>query len=141
MGCYNSTVLNVPVKKAWTAIQDFHNLEWAKGVIETIDIVGKKKGTEVGAQRVINSAFHETLTEINPETFNFKYTITDGPGAVAKDTVKNYIGEVQLFPITDTNQTYFLWKSTFDSPDDKAVLELCDPIYQSLLKVAKDTIK
>ena len=140
MSCYNSTIIEKPIETVWNAISDFHNLEWAKGVIETCDVVGDKKGNEVGSKRLLNNAFHETLVDLRPESYYFKYSIDDGPGPIAKDAVKNYFGEVQLHRVTDTDQTFFVWTSKYDSPDEAAVKEFCDPIYQALLSAAKNNI-
>lgn len=140
MSCYNSTIVNTPVEKVWATIKDFHDMTWAKGVIETLETVGDKKGFEPGAKRVLNGAFHETLLTITPDEHCFTYAITDGPDAVAKGAVNNYVGEVRLFPVTDSNTTLFLWTSTWKSGDDKAVAELCNPIYKAVLAAAKDNI-
>ena len=64
-------------------------------------------------------------------------SIDDGPGAVAKDAVSNYIGAVQLHPVTDTGQTLVVWTSSYDSDDSEAVGELCNPIYRALLAQLK----
>jgi hypothetical protein len=140
MSCYNSTLIDAPIEKVWEEIRNFHNLLWAKGVIETLDEVGDKKGLEVGAKRIINGVFYETLTELRSGDFYFKYSVDDGPGAVAKDAVRDYFAEVKLQRITDTNQTFMLWTSTYQSKDERAVAELFNPIYQALLSAAKDNI-
>lgn len=140
MGCYNSTIINSPIQKVWDRIKDFHHLDWAKGVVETVDVVGEKKGDEVGAKRVLNGVFAETLIELDPAQHSFKYTIDDGPGPVAKEAVKNYVGHVQLFAVTDVNTTLLLWTSTYDSNDPQAVGDLCNPIYRALLEAAKENI-
>jgi hypothetical protein len=140
MGCYNSTIINSPIEQVWDRIKNFHNLDWAKGVVEKVDIVGDKKGDEIGAKRVLNCIFVETLIELDPVQHSFKYTIDDGPGPVAKEVVKNYEGHVQLFAVTDANTTLFLWTSIYDSNDPQAVGDLCDPVYRALLKAAKENI-
>ncbi len=63
--CENSIIIDQPVTKVWKAIRDFHNMSWAKGVIETCDKVGDTPGNEVGAQRLLNGAFHETLLSVD----------------------------------------------------------------------------
>jgi len=141
MSCYNSSVIDAPIEKVWNEIKDFHNMQWAKGVVEAVDVVGDISGSEVGAKRIINGAFHETLMTLNHKDYSFTYKITDGPGAVAKDAVSNYIGEVSLHRVTDTNQTYFLWTSSYESKDGTAVADLCNPVYQAVLGAAKNNIK
>lgn len=135
--CYNTTVIAAPIDKVWSTVRDFHDLSWAKGVAEKVDVVGDKKGDQIGAKRVLNDAFAETLLELSDLNHTIQYSIDDGPGPVAKDQVKNYIGTVRLFAVTSDNTTFVEWASRYDSPDDKAVGELCDPIYVALLNALK----
>jgi hypothetical protein len=51
--------------------------------------------------------------------------------------VSDYVGEVQLHPVTDSGQTLVVWTSTFESGSDEAVGELCNPIYRALLAALK----
>mgnify|MGYP002265665198 CR=1 FL=1 len=69
--CYNKIEIQAPIAKVWETIKDFHDASWAPGVVTSMDKVGDKKGTEIGAQRVINKAFHETLIEFNPQAYKF----------------------------------------------------------------------
>lgn len=63
--CYNSVIVNAPVETVWTRIRDFHDLSWAEGMGLKVEAVGDRPGEEVGAKRVINGAFHETLIAID----------------------------------------------------------------------------
>lgn len=49
-----------------------------------------------------------------------------------------YIGEVRLFPVTDTDSTLVLWTSRWDSSGG-GVAEFCDPVYRALLMDLKKT--
>ena len=131
--CYNTVIVNAPVEKVWAALRNFHDLSWAKGVIEKLDVVGDLKGDQVGAKRVLNGAFHETLQGLDDLKRTFQYTIDDGPGPVAKDAVRNYVGTVRVSPVTANNTTFVEWASRYDSPKDSEVGEFCNPIYQALL--------
>jgi hypothetical protein len=131
--CVNSVVVNAPVDKVWAAIRNFHDLSWATGVVEKCEVVGELGGDQIGAKRVLNDAFHETLHGLNDLDHTIQYSIDDGPGPVAKDAIRNYVGHVQLSPITTNDTTYVLWTSSYDSPNDSAVGELCNPVYQALL--------
>jgi hypothetical protein len=51
---YQSIVINAPVERVWRAIRNFHDLGWAPNVVTSVDVVGNKKGTAVGAGRVLN---------------------------------------------------------------------------------------
>ncbi len=131
--CYNSAVINAPIDQVWSGIKDFHNLDWAAGVVEKCDKVGDKSGDQLGAQRILNDAFHETLLSIDDLDHSFSYSIDDGPGPVAADAVSNFIAYVRLFTITENNTTFIEWRAKYESADNAAVGELCNPIYQALL--------
>ena len=136
--CYNSVVVNAPCEKVWEVLRNFHDLSWGKDVITSVKRVGDLKADQVGAKRILNGLFHETLLALNDHDRTLMYRIDDGPGAVAKDAVRNYIGAVRVSPITENNTTFVEWQSTYDSADDAAVGELCNPIYQALLKALKN---
>ena len=135
--CYNTVIVNAPIETVWEAIRNFHDLSWASKVITKLDVVGDFTGDQVGAKRILNDLFHETLQTINDTNFIFTYSIDDGPGPVAKDSVKNYMGQVRLLPITENNTTFMEWQSTYESLNDQAVGEFCNPIYHALLQAIK----
>jgi hypothetical protein len=133
MSCYHSAVLNASIDEVWSAISNFHELNWAPDVISSVTAVGDVPGTEVGAKRILNNAFRETLLHVDPESYSFNYSIDDGPGVVARDAVSDYVGTVKLHPITVGGQTCIEWASDYDSADPGAVADFCDPIYNALL--------
>ena len=132
MGCCNSAVVPAPVDKVWAALRDFHDLSSFPNVIEKVEAVGEASGTQIGARRVLNGAFHETLLALDDNARVVRYSIDDGPEAVSKDNVAGYIGEVRLFPVTEDDSTYVLWTSSWESSNG-GVAEFCDPIYKALL--------
>ena len=87
MGCYNSTVVSATVDEVWALIRNFHNLSWADGVITSAEPVGNAAGDEIGAKRILNDAFHETLRVLDDENRTIEYSIDDGPDAVSKENV------------------------------------------------------
>ena len=132
MGCYNTCVVRAPVAKVWVALRDFHDLSWAPNVIRSLDTVGEAVGQEVGAKRVVNNAFHETLLTLDDDAHTLTYSIDDGPDAVAKDKVSGYVGKVRVFPVTDTDATFVEWSSSW-ATSEGGVAEFCNPIYRALL--------
>jgi hypothetical protein len=133
MSCYNSVTVNAPVDQVWQTLRKFHDMSW--GDIQ-VEAVGEAGETEIGAKRILNGAFHETLRTFDDEERTFSYSIDDGPDAVSKDNVQGYIGEVRVFPVTDEDSTFVLWTSKWDSSGG-GVQEFCDPIYQTLLGALK----
>ena len=89
MGCYNSAVVNAPVEKVWAALRDFHNLSCFPKVVEDVKKVGDPSGTQIGAKRVVNGVFHETLIALDDHDRVLRYTIDDGPDAVSRTTFRD----------------------------------------------------
>jgi carbon monoxide dehydrogenase subunit G len=139
--CYNSTIIAAPKEKVWATIKDFHDMSWGKPVITHVEKIGAINGHQAGAKRILNQVFQETLKSVDEENCTFTYSIDDGPGPVAKDSVQNYQGTVTLRPITDTNHTFIEWRSSFESNSRNEVSEFCNPIYAGLLKALKDEFK
>lgn len=67
--------------------------------------VGDTPGTQVGARRVLNDAFHETLHQLDDAARRLRYSIDDGPGPVAAGNVSGYFGEVRVMAVTATSAT------------------------------------
>ena len=137
---YQSIVINAPVEKVWRAIRNFHDMGWAPNVITSLDAVGGKKGTEVGAGRVLNKAFHETLLEVKEDDRTFAYSIDDGPSPVSKADVSNYVGRVSVRPITEGGGAFVEWSSTWQKNDAPAS-EFCHGIYVALLGDMKKSLE
>ena len=137
MSCYNSTVVNASIEEVWKAIRNFHDLAWGEPVITSVESVGDSAGDKVGAKRVLNGAFHETLTGLDDDKHTFTYTIDDGPEPVSKSSVSDYVGAVRLLPITDDNTTFVEWTSEYGSSQPNEVADFCNPIYAALLAALK----
>ena len=138
MGCYNSAVINAPSDKVFSLLKNFHDLSWSKNVVSKVEKIGDKRHYEVGAKRILNDAFHETLRSINNDKKTFTYSIDDGPGPVSKDNVTGYIGEVSVIPITEDDSSVVVWTSKWASDKDGGVADFCNPIYHALLQDLKN---
>lgn len=136
--CYNNVEIARPPISVWQTIHDFHDMSWAGDVITSLEKIGDKNGTEIGAKRILNGVFYETLQAYDPYELTFSYSIDDGPGPVAKSLVKNFMGMVN---VSATNGgTLVEWSSNFESVDDGGIGEFCDPIYAALLTALNDTL-
>ena len=138
MGCYHSAVINASSDKVFSLLKNFHDLSWSKNVVSKVDKIGDKRHYEVGAKRILNDAFHETLRSINNDKKTFTYSIDDGPGPVSKDNVTGYIGEVSVIPITEDDSSVVVWTSKWASDKDGGVSDFCNPIYHALLQDLKN---
>ncbi|NND96967.1 MAG: SRPBCC family protein [Pirellulaceae bacterium] len=135
--CFNSTVVNAPIDQVWIAVQNFHDMSWGEGVITSCEAVGDTPGNKVGAKRILNSSFHETLRSIDHDACELTYSIDDGPEPVSSESVQEYIGTIRLRPVTDSGQTFCQWETTYKSNDDDLVAAFCNPIYAALLEAMK----
>ena len=127
-----SMEINAPISDVWAKLNDFHNFSWAPNVITSVDKVGDVDGSQVGAKRVLNKAFHETLVEIDDSNHSLKYSIDDGPSPVSKDDMSNYYGTINLSSSEDNALTHVSWDSSWESNSEDAV-EFCQGIYVALL--------
>ena len=133
---YQSIVVKAPLERVWKAIRDFHDISWAPGVVTKVTAVGKPKGNQIGAKRVINDAFHETLLELSEVEHRVRYSIDDGPSPVSSKEVKNYIGDLHLLPVTEGKATFVEWASSWEAKNNAAE-EFCHTIYVALLNELK----
>ena len=124
--------IDASMSEVWSKLNNFHDLSWAPNVVTNVEKVGSIDGGEVGAKRILNNAFHETLVEIDNSKYMLQYSIDDGPSPVSKEEVSNYYGLVKLSPATDGNGTHVEWSSTWESNVEDAV-EFCHGIYVALL--------
>ncbi len=139
MGCRHATVLSASADVVWNALRNFHDLSWSPNVIEKLTPVGDRGASEVGAGRILNDAFHETLRGLDDTNRCLTYSIDDGPGPLEKGKVGGYLGEVTVIPVTapaNSGQCVVLWTSKWES-EEGGVQDFCDPIYNALLNDMK----
>ncbi len=133
---YQTATIPASIADVWEQFNDFHAFPFSKAIITKIEKVGDESGTEIGAKRILNDAFHETLVEYNPAEYRLSYSIDDGPSPVSRDEVANYIGVIQLSDSPDGNGTLVEWSSSWHANTEDAV-EFCHGIYVALLDELK----
>jgi len=127
-----SRVVNAPVEEVWSRLRNFHDLSWAPTVVTRCEAVGDKGPDELGAKRVLNDAFHETLVELDDAGHTLRYSIDEGPSPVSSTEVSNYRGLVRASPSPDGRGTLVEWSSAWEADNDAAV-SFCSGIYNALL--------
>lgn len=103
-------------------------------------MIGGQKGNDVGAQRILNQAFRETLRELTDDDRTFACSIDYGPSQVSQAEISNYVGRVQASPMTEGGGTFVEWSSAWERTDD-AASEFCGGIYNALLKDMKKSLE
>ena len=112
MATYNSVVINAPADQVWASLRNFNDMSWAEGIVESVESVNGKGGTEVGASRLVNG--------------------DEGPDVLASDMVEGYIGKARVTPITASGQSFVEWSSDWNAAKGD-VKSFCDPLYAGLL--------
>jgi len=131
--CYQTRVINAPIEKVWDTIKDFHDLSWAPSVVKSCEKVGKVAKDKAGAKRLLNGVFEETLISIDEAQHTFLYSIDEAPESpVSSDEVSNYVGVVSLLSITQTDETFMEWKSSWKS-DSIEGEEFCHTLYVAMM--------
>jgi carbon monoxide dehydrogenase subunit G len=141
MGTTHQTIeISASPDTVWQTIRNFHDLSWAPNVVAKVDKVGDKAGDEIGAGRVLNGMFHETLISLDDDRKDLSYSIDDGPSPVSKDDVKNYVGKVTVQPAAEGDGSHVEWSSSWQDNDDAAA-DFCHGIYVALLQDLKTTLE
>ena len=107
MGCYHSCIVTASADDVWATLRNFHDLGWAKEVLETCEKIGDAGPHEVGAQRLLNSTFKETLLELDDEAKTMRYSIDDAPGTPVAGAT-DYVGTVRISPVTSDGTTHIV---------------------------------
>ena len=117
---YASTVIDAPADEVWAVVRDFNGLgTWNAKFIPACEIEDGKAGDQVGAVRSFTLANGEHLREqllahSDRERF-YTYDFLKHPF----EGVENYYATIHFLPITDTNQTFVEWSTTFDCAPDQ----------------------
>ncbi len=137
---YQSIVINTPVDEVWSAVRNFHDMSWASNVVFRVEAVGETQGDGVGAQRLLNAAYRETLLELDDAARSFAYSIDDGPSPVSRTEVGNYVCRASFRPVTEDGSTFVEWSSTWEG-NDEAVSKFFSNIYVALLRGMKNSLE
>ncbi len=132
MSTYNSVTIDATADKVWSVLRNFNDMSWAEGIIESVESLNGKGGTEVGARRKVNGAITETLLSFDDDSMAFTYSIDEGPDVLASDMVEGYVGRARVTPVTATGQSFVEWSSDWQAARGD-VKGFCDPLYAGLL--------
>lgn len=141
MGFYHSIVIQAPIDAVWKTIGNFHDLSWADPVLTKLQPIGGTPGDRVGAKRILNDQYHETLIMHDAGCFTFSYTTDNIPEEFLKTNVTDFTSTIRLLPVTSNNTTFVEWTATFATAQPDAVVELGNPIYEALLETLKKHVE
>jgi len=117
---YWSTVVDAPPDEVWAALRDFDGLGvWNAEMVPTCEIEDGKAADQVGGVRNFSLAngahLREQLVAHSDHERTYSYDFQKHPF----DGVENYLATIHVLPVTDTNQSFVEWSTTFDCPPDQ----------------------
>ena len=130
---YQSTVIDAPVASVWRILRDFNgHQDWHPAVAQS-RVEDDKQADQIGAVRQFTLTggenVREQLLSLSDADHSFVYTIVESDLPIS-----NYHAEVKLKPVTESNQTFWLWRSSFDAPpgeEAKLSKQISEGIYQA----------
>lgn len=130
---YNSIIVSAPIDRVWSRVCDFHDFSWAPSVIISCEKMGKGDGYTVGARRLLNGLFLDTLIAYSAIEKRMMYSMDEGPSPVSSREIHEYVGNLHLLPLTADDTTFVEWSGSWESGTPAAV-EYMNKIYRSLLR-------
>ncbi|PTQ78997.1 polyketide cyclase/dehydrase/lipid transport protein [Nitrosospira multiformis] len=129
---YNSIVVDAPIEQVWSRIRNFHDFSWAPSLIRSCKKVGGGGGYSVGARRLLNGEFLDTLIAYSEIERRMMYSMDEGPSPVSSGEIRDYVGSLHLLPVTTDDRTFVEWSGSWESANTEAV-EYMNKVYRSLL--------
>ncbi|WP_223425093.1 SRPBCC family protein [Tateyamaria pelophila] len=136
---FKSTVLNAPVEAVWDVLRDFNGHDaWHPAVADSVIDRGHPTD-KVGCVRrfhlVDGSELREQLLTLSDADMAFSYCLLETPVPLL-----NYVAHVRLAPVTDGDQTFWLWESRFDTPEGRET-ELHDMVAENIYQSGFDAVR
>ena len=135
-----SIEIAVPAETVWNTIRNFYDLSWAPNVIQEATAIDATNGGQVGARRLLNGQFSETLLELNEDDRIMRYSIDDGPSPVSRTEIENYEGRIEVKPSSSGSGALVEWSSLWEK-NEEPVREFCQSIYVALLNDMKQSLE
>lgn len=129
---YNSIIVPASIEQVWLRINSFHDFSWAPSLITSCEKVGEGDGHTVGAKRLLNGVFLDTLIAYSIIEKRIMYSMDEGPTPMSSREIHNYVGNLHLLPVTADNATFAEWSASWESGNADAV-EFMNDVYRCLL--------
>lgn len=133
-----STYIAAPIDEVWARIRDYRDMSWAAGVVVSNENIGDPPGNQIGARRLLNGVFQETLVGQDEDQYLIRYSIEQGPPPL-DEGVTNYSGQVQLRPVTVDGGTFVEWSTSWEGKEQE-INEFIPPILTALLGALKTSM-
>lgn len=113
-----STIIDQPTDRVWNVLRDFNGHDHWHPAVVTSQIERTRDADTVGCIRKFclqdGSELREQLLSLSDAEQSFSYCLLDTPIPLL-----NYVAHVRLFPVTDSDSTFWEWQSTFNTIDNR----------------------
>jgi NADPH:quinone reductase len=110
-----TAIIDAPIERVWALIRDFNGHDHWHPAVAYSEIENGEAPDQLGCVRSFRmqdgGRIREQLLSLSDRDHSFTYCILD-----ATVPLKRYVATCTLKPVTDGNQTYWWWQSTFDTP-------------------------
>jgi NADPH:quinone reductase len=134
-----STIVDAPLERVWAMLRDFNGHDSWHPLVARSHIEDGLPADMIGAVRDFHladgSSIREQLLSLSDADHSFEYCILNAPLPLM-----GYVARVRLLLVTDSEQTYWEWRSTFKAPlaREKALAKLVgEEIYEAGFRAIK----
>ncbi|MEM7259959.1 MAG: SRPBCC family protein [Pseudomonadota bacterium] len=113
-----STILDHSTDTVWSVLRDFNGHDHWHPAVATSQIERSRDSDRIGCIRKFRltdgSELREQLLALSDVEQSFSYCLLDTPIPLF-----NYVAHVRLFPVTDSDRTFWEWEGTFNTIDNR----------------------
>ncbi|TPM40827.1 zinc-binding dehydrogenase [Mesorhizobium sp. B2-3-4] len=138
-----STIIDAPVDEVWAILRDFNGHDRWHPAIAFSEIEGGETVDAVGSVRHFRlndgGELREQLLALSDKDRRLSYCLLEAPLPLM-----GYVASLRLKPVTDTNATFWEWRSEFHPPAhrrDELVRLVTEGIYQAGFAAVRDLLR
>lgn len=113
-----STIIDHPSDAVWNVLRDFNGHDHWHPAVASSQIERSRESDCVGCIRNFRlqdgSELREQLLALSDAEQTYSYCLFDTPIPLL-----NYVSHVRLFPVTDTDSTFWEWEGRFNTIDNR----------------------
>lgn len=113
-----STIIDHPTDTVWSVLRDFNGHDRWHPAVKSSEIERSREPDTVGCIRKFQlqdgAELKEQLLALSDAEQSYSYCLLDTPIPLL-----NYVSHVRLFPVTDTNSTFWEWEGRFNTIDNR----------------------
>ena len=134
-----STLIKKPIEEVWDILRDFNGHDKWHPAIAQSAIERSEASDRVGCVRKFKledgSELREQLLSLSDLEQTYTYCLLDTPIPLF-----NYVSYVRLYPVTDTDETFWEWEGRFDTPQGRET-ELGEMVGGDIYEAGFEAIK